>query len=195
MIRALALIVCLAPAVALAQSGHPHQMGGKAMPPMNHQQMMREHAGATSAPMQAGQSAFAAVQEIVGILEADPKTDWSKVNIEALRQHLIDMNNVTLLAEVKGDPVEGGIRFTVTGVGGVRDSIRRMVMAHAATMNSAGDWHFVAAEIDGGATLVVQTPAKDIDKVKALGFLGVMTRGMHHQDHHLMIARGANPHH
>jgi hypothetical protein len=195
MIRALSLVVYLIPTVALAQSAHHPQMGGGAMPPMQHQQMMREHAGPTSTPTQSGQSAFAAVQEIVEILEADPKTDWSKVNIEALRQHLIDMNDVTLSAEVKSEPVDDGVRFIVTGAGGVRDSIRRMVTAHAATMNGAGDWRFVAAEIDGGATLVVRVPAKDIEKLKALGFLGVMTRGMHHQEHHLMLARGENPHH
>jgi len=195
MIRALALIVCLIPAIAVAQSAQQHQMNGGVMPPMNHEQMMREHMGAASTPMQAGQSAFAAIQEIVVILEADPKTDWSKVNIEALRQHLIDMNNVTLSAEVKSDPVEGGIRFTITGAGEVRDSIRRMVTAHTSAMNGVGDWQFVAAEIDRGATLVIHVPAKDIDKLKGLGFLGIMTRGMHHQEHHLMLARGDNPHH
>jgi hypothetical protein len=36
---------------------------------------------------------------IVQILDADPKTDWSKVDFEALRQHLIDMNEVTLKAK------------------------------------------------------------------------------------------------
>ena len=55
------------------------------------------------------------------ILEADPKTDWSKVDIEALRRHLIDMNNVTLYADVRSEPVEGGMRFTVTGAGAVKD--------------------------------------------------------------------------
>ena len=47
-------------------------------------------------PTEAGQGAFAAIQEIVAILEADPDTDWSKVDIDALRQHLVDMNAVTL---------------------------------------------------------------------------------------------------
>ena len=28
----------------------------------------------------------------------------------------------------------------------------------------------------------------------ALGFFGVLTLGMHHQMHHLMLARGMNPH-
>jgi hypothetical protein len=37
-------------------------------------------------------------------------------------------------------------------------------------------------------------PAKDADKLRGLGFLGVLTLGMHHQIHHLMIARGENPH-
>ena len=45
-----------------------------------------------------GQDAFGTIQEIVQILQSDPKTDWSKVNIDALRQHLIDMNEVTLHA-------------------------------------------------------------------------------------------------
>jgi hypothetical protein len=70
-----------------------------------------------------------------------------------------------------------------------------MVTAYAATMQGVGDWQFVTAEIDGGATLVVRAPAKDIDKLKALDFLGVMTRGTHHQEHHLMLARGEHPHH
>jgi hypothetical protein len=31
-------------------------------------------------------------------------------------------------------------------------------------------------------------------KLRALGFIGVLTLGMHHQMHHLMIAKGENPH-
>lgn len=199
MIRIIAVLACLTPAIALAQSPHDHRVG-KNPSGMMHEQMMQghqmgKHDSHGAVPTQAGQSAFAAVQEIVGILEADPKTDWSKVNIEGLRQHLIDMNNVTLSAEVKSELVDGGIRYTVTGAGAVRDSIRRMLTAHAATMNGGTNWQFVAAEIDGGATLIVRVPSMDVDKVKGLGFLGVMTHGMHHQEHHMMIARGDNPHH
>lgn len=43
--------------------------------------------------------------------------------------------------------------------------------------------------------MAVKVPTADLAKLKGLGFIGVMTRGMHHQDHRLMIARGANPHH
>jgi hypothetical protein len=151
-------------------------------------------AASQSASKEPGQAAFAAIQEIVQILEADPQTDWSKVNIEGLRQHLIDMDNVTMRATVTAVPVESGVRYTVTGTGPVRDSIRRMVSAHAATMNGVDGWTFSAEEIDNGATLTAIVPAADVVKVRALGFIGVMTHGMHHQEHHMMLARGGHPH-
>lgn len=177
MFRTVLLLALLLPVQAFGQSAmlHDHQ-----------------HAGAL--PTEPGQGAFAAIQEIVGILEADPKTDWSKVDIDGLRQHLIDMDNVTLRANAKGEPVDGGMRFTVSGDGPVKDSIQRMVMAHAATMNGVGGWKFTASETDTGAILTVLTPAKDVAKLRGLGFIGVLTRGMHHQMHHLMLARGENPH-
>src|SRR6516165_7172350 len=53
--------------------------------------MMGMHGGMSGQPVLAGQDAFGAIQEVVQILEADPTTDWSKVNIDALRQHLVDM--------------------------------------------------------------------------------------------------------
>ena len=57
--------------------------------------LMGEQAQSSSEPTLPGQDAFGTIQEIVQILEADPNTDWSKVNIAALREHLIDMNEVT----------------------------------------------------------------------------------------------------
>src|SRR5512146_836108 len=51
-------------------------------------------------PTQPGQAAFGAISEIVRMLEADSTTDWSRVNIEALRQHLIDMDDVIMHAAV-----------------------------------------------------------------------------------------------
>lgn len=155
--------------------------------------MGMSHGGATM-PTQPGQGAFAAIQEIVDILAADPKTDWSKVNIDALRQHLIDMNAVTLDAQVKDEPIAGGMRFVVTGTGPVRDSIRRMTLEHAATMNGAGGWTYEAVKTRDGATLTVHVPPADLAKLRALGFIGVLSLGMHHQAHHMMIARGENMH-
>ncbi len=191
MIRALVFVAWLAPAAALAQQSGP--------PPMMHGGPMTmggdtAHARAAAAPNEIGQSAFAAIQEIVAILEADPDTDWSKVDIDALRQHLVDMNAVTLDARVASAAVDGGMRFDVTGDGSAPDSIRRMVFAHAATMNGVDGWTFGAAPIEGGASLTVHAPPKDAAKLEGLGFFGILTVGMHHRMHHLMLARGQNPH-
>ena len=90
-----AALATLIAATAFGQTmKHDHMMPG------SQASMMTE-----GMPQETGQSAFAAIQEIVAMLEADPATDWSKVDIEALRQHLIDMNNVTLAATVQASQV------------------------------------------------------------------------------------------
>jgi hypothetical protein len=185
-LAAFALAASLVPAAAFAQQSQNSQT-------MHHQMMHRLPKG-QAAPMQPGQDAFAAIQEIVAILEADPKTDWSKVDIDALRSHLVDMNAVMMAASVTEQPIDGGMKFAVTGSGPTRDSIRRMVNAHAATMNGVGKWRFVAADTEDGATLSVFAPEADRAKLHGLGFFGILTVGMHHQEHHMMIARGENPH-
>lgn len=197
MIRMLALIALLSPAAALAQEGEHH--GGAGHHPSHGRHQMTHEAEHGSrplakAPTQPGQSAFAAIQEIVEILRADPDTDWSKVDIEALREHLIDMDNVTLRARVSSEPVDGGVRFVVSGEGGVADSIRRMILAHSAAMDGVDEWRFEARPTRDGAEMIVLTPTRDRDELRGLGLLGVLTRGMHHQQHHLMIARGGHPH-
>ena len=146
-------------------------------------------------PIQPGQGAFAAIQEIVSMLDADSTTDWSKVNIARLRRHLVDMNNVTLHAQAAANPMENGVRFTVTGAGPVRESIRRMITAHAKTMSGANGMTIVAEDHPEGAVMTVTLgDPPDLPKLKALGFFGIMTLGMHHQEHHLMIAAGRAPH-
>ncbi len=191
MFRFLCCLLALLPTLAFAQT-HDHGATTQSMSPADHMKM--GHANPAFTPKQPGQDAFAAIQEIVEVLEADPQTDWTKVDIDALRRHLIDMSNVTLLAVVSREPLGDGMRFTVTGSDPVVVSIRRMITAHAATMNGVGGWRFNAADVDRGAVLEVHVPPADMAKLKALGFIGVMTRGMHHQEHHLMIARGQHPH-
>lgn len=190
MIRALAVVALLIPGIAMAQSASQSPQNGSNPAHM----MMHAQMAGSAVPREPGQAAFAAIQEIVAILETDPKTDWSKVDIEALRQHLIDMNNVTLSATVTSEPIEDGMRYTVAGVGPVRDSIRRMVSAHAAAMNGVDGWRYEASNTESGAVLNVRPPAKDMMKLRGLGFIGVLASGMHHQMHHLMIARGEHPH-
>ena len=175
---------------AQAQSNSHHMHSGQAL-------AMHDTALAQGglAPQQAGQSAFAAIQEIVTLLDADPKTDWKTVDIDALRNHLIDMSNVTLLAQVQTTPVEGGYRFVISGIGGVRDSIRRMVSAHAATMSGVRGFSYETETMPDGAVMTVSADEpSDLQMLAGLGFIGVMTLGAHHQEHHLAIATGHAPH-
>src|SRR5688500_825685 len=72
----------------------------------------------------AGQDAFAAIADVVAILEADSTTDWTKVDIAALRRHLQAMNDVTLHATAAQAEIPGGARVDVTGDGRVIESIR-----------------------------------------------------------------------
>ena len=84
--------------------------------------------GATPVATEPGQSAFAAIQEVVDILTSDPRTDWSSVDIEGLRQHLIDMDNVTMRATVTQRSTDDGTTFIATSDDpGVTASIQRMV--------------------------------------------------------------------
>lgn len=177
--------VLMVGAASAEKPAHPHQAG------MNHG---LEPVGDTPLT-EGGQSAFVAIQEIILLLEANPKTDWSKVNIESLRQHLIDMDNVTLRTAFTATQAGKSLLFTVTGEDDVVPSIQRMVTGHVNTMNGVEGWKFTAARIDKGATMTVTPPDQvAMLRLKALGFIGIMSRGMHHQQHHLAIATGVGEH-
>lgn len=146
---------------------------------------------AGSIPIETGQSAFAAITEIVSMLDENPKTDWSKVNITALRDHLIDMNALTLGAKVVVIETEKRIEFVISGQGDVLRATQNMVPAHARELNKMNEWHVEGEATNVGARLTIQTAdAETFAKVKALGFFGLMATGAHHQPHHLGMATG-----
>ena len=155
-----------------------------------HGRMHGQQSAATGTPTMAGQDAFGTIQEIVQILQSDPKTDWSKVNIDALRQHLIDMNEVTLHAAAAQRMIDNGIEITVTGEGRTLEAIKRMIPAHVNELHEIG-WSAKSEHLPNGVKLtVLVSEAQPLTKLKALGFMGIMVQGGHHQPHHLMIAMG-----
>ena len=167
---------------------HGGGMGG-------HGGMHGPQAGVSDAVTMPGQDAFGAIQEIVQMLQSDPKTDWSKVNIDALREHLIDMNEVTLHAAATPRVFDTGVEFTVTGQGRTLEAIKRMVPAHVNELREIG-WNAKSDEIPNGVKLTVTaSEAQPLTRLKALGFMGVMVQGGHHQPHHLMMAMGQFPMH
>jgi hypothetical protein len=157
--------------------------------------MMGMHGDMTGQPVLPGQDAFGAIQEVVQILEADPTTDWPKVNINALRQHLVDMNEVTLRAAAAERVIDNRFEITVTGEGRTLDAIKRMVPAHVAELGKLG-WNAKTEDVSNGMKLTVTTSdPNELTKLKALGFMGIMVQGGHHQPHHLMMAKGEMPPH
>lgn len=149
----------------------------------------------TTTPSLPGQDAFGAIQEIVRILEADPKTDWSKVDLEALRQHLIDMNEVTLHAEAAPKQIGGGLEIAVTGSGRALVAIQRMIPAYAQMANGHDGWTAKTSVLPNGELLTVTaTDPKEVRHIRGLGFIGLLASGSWHQPHHLAMARGEFDH-
>lgn len=176
--------------------GHSHDHG--AMPShkagMHAQHMRAMHGTAGGAPTMPGQDAFGAIAEVVRILEADPATDWSKVDLERLRQHLVDMHEVMLRAAVNPTPVRGGLAMEVTGAGRTAQAIRAMVVPHAAELDRMPEWSATTEPIAGGVRLTVVAREHDdarlVARIRGLGFAGLITQGAHHQPHHLAMAKG-----
>jgi hypothetical protein len=176
---------------AMAQGGMTHTPGMQHTPDM-------QHATGRSQATQSGQAVFAAITEIAQILQADSTTDWTKVDLEALRQHLIDMDNVTMRARVRQSLTPGGLVMDITGDATVAAAIRRMVGSHVTVLQTMNMWRANTTQIPGGTRLTV-TASNPADsaiaaQIRGLGFIGVMVQGDHHTRHHLLLARGAGAH-
>ena len=171
-------------------------MGALAQPSMTDYAMAGTGHAATVGQglTQPGQGAFGAIQEVVERLEANPNTDWSHVNISALREHLIDMDEVTLHAAIQEQPIPNGMRYIVSGAGRTRDAIQHMVIGHARSMGNAEHWTMTAESSDSGAIVsVIAKQPSDLPEVYALGLLGMMSDGAHHQMHHWFLATSDGP--
>jgi hypothetical protein len=147
-----------------------------------------------TSPTMPGQDAFGAIAEVVRLLDADPRTDWSRVDLERLRQHLIDMNKVVLDSQVEQTRVPGGLVMDVTGTGRTEQSIRAMVAPHARELDRMPQWSTRAELIPGGVrlTVIAKNPddAGTVARLRGLGFIGLLSEGAHHARHHLAMARG-----
>ena len=161
--------------------------------PLDHARHMQ--ANQTIVPTMPGQDAFGTVQEIVRILEADPQTDWSAVDLAALREHLVDMNEVTLRANAVERRIDNGVRIDVTGEGRTLEAIRRMLPAHGREINGLEEWRAGTEMLSNGVRLTVTASRpEEVAHIRGLGFIGLMASGAHHQPHHLAIARGERIH-
>lgn len=189
MLKPLVLLLATA-SPALAQMTHTDGMthSGSTMAGMAPQ-------GIGGSPLfEGGQSAFTAIAEVVNALKADPNTNWAAVDINALRDHLRDMDIVTVDSTVATTDITSGQRFEIIGEGEVTAAVRRMAKAHVGMMDGADGWVYTVEDIDGGVAMRITTPEADLPMLKGLGFYGIMASGMHHQPHHWAMATGGNPH-
>lgn len=153
-------------------------------------------AAQSPAPAAAGPGTYATIADVVRRLDADPHTDWSHVNVAALREHLVDMERVTNESTARTRAVPGGFVATVTGDGRTALAIQRMVTSHAHAL-AADSTLGVAASVRSlarGAELTVTardtSDARAVARLRGLGFYGVLTLGSHHDPHHMALARG-----
>ena len=196
-VRALRLacagMVMLLPALAAAQQdhaghGHGDQQGGGGMCHMM-QSQSPEFGAATGAE---GATVFVTIQRVVRQLQVDPGTNWDEVDIAALRQHLVDMEMLSLYAQASMRTLDQGAEFSVTGDGRTLQAIQRMVPTHAAQIQTELGWRVQAEATDSGVNLRVESDQPgDAAMIQALGFLGFMTLGEHHELHHLTMAGAA----
>jgi hypothetical protein len=182
---------------AIPSEQHPMDQGH--MQEMMPEHMMGGHGGmhgsSATTPTLPGQDAFGAIQEVVRILDANPKTDWSKVDLEPLRQHLIDMNEVMLHAEAAPKQIDGGLEIAITGSGRTLVAIQRMIPAYAQIANGHNRWSAKASELPNGELLTVTAnDPKEIRHIRGLGFIGLLASGSWHQSHHLAMAKGQFDH-
>ncbi|WP_170477468.1 hypothetical protein [Ruegeria arenilitoris] len=142
-----------------------------------------------------GQGAFAALSEVVRVLEVDPETDWSKIDLSGLREHLVDMDLLITGSVVDETVLPDGLRAFATGDADTLASLKRMVPAHAGQLARDDRWTVSVQESDEGVELTV-TSEDDavVARIKGLGFFGLMASQDHHREHHLMMARGEDAH-
>jgi hypothetical protein len=148
---------------------------------------------ASDIPTEPGDTAFAAITEIVAILSDDPETDWSRVNIDGLRQHLVDMNRLILGAQVQSDPMPGGLRMRIDTSGRGGEAATRMVPAHGPVLAAETGWS--SDVVIKGDDIIWTVEGDGVERqIQALGFFGLMAIGDHHRIHHIALARGAPAH-
>ncbi|WP_035898069.1 hypothetical protein [Labrenzia sp. DG1229] len=142
-----------------------------------------------------GQGAFAALSEVVRVLESDPDTDWGKVDLAGLRAHLVDMDRLISDAIVEETALPDGLSAIATGDADTVATLRRMVPAHAAQLAQDDRWTVTAIEVENAVELRVTSNNPAVAaRITGLGFFGLMASQDHHREHHLMMVRGADAH-
>ena len=154
------------------------------------QHMQMSHSTPLTMP---GNDIFGTIQEAVQKLEADPKTDWSKVDLEALRQHLLDMKAFTEeVSVISKKPIEKGVEIKVhPDTKRAIIALKHLFSMHPAMLKSEKGWDMKATQNGEQWTIICTTTnTSEVEEIRALGYIGLLAEGAHHQLHHWMIVTG-----
>ena len=187
----LTLFIC-SPLVQAANSGH------SAGAYHSHQETEERNVMLT----EAGSDAFGTIQEVISKLLNDPATDWEMVNIEALREHLMDMHDMTLNVDlISQRPIPNGVEIVIRATTDrAASALKRVFQAHPSQLKSETGWTMKVVKTnmtkkDNQYILFTTSEdPKDASKIRGLGYIGLMAYGSHHQPHHWAMATGQNPH-
>ena len=177
---------------------HSKMDHSKHMMKMSQEGSQKKETSMTLSPLkEAGNAVFGTIQEAIKQLDANPNTDWTKVDLEGLRQHLIDMENFTIHVDVVSskDIDKGTVVVVKPTTDAAKVSLIRALAAHPSMLKQESGWD-MTAKADGDAfVLTIETnKPEEIARLRALGYIGVMALGDHHQVHHWGMASGNNPH-
>jgi hypothetical protein len=147
--------------------------------------------------LEPGQAIFGALSETLERLEADPATDWTRVDLDALREHLVQMDLLFGEARVSREPLPDGLRFVVRGSDEVLEAASAIGPMHAQMLRATvPSWQIgVEARAEDVVFEVRSSELAQQVKIRALGFAGLLTLGAHHADHHWQMATGGAAHH
>lgn len=163
---------------------------------MTHHQQMTEQSQVLPLT-EAGNDIFGTIQEVITNLNANTDTDWDKVNIEALKQHLLDMRDMTINVEVISQKrLKNGSEILIKPSNKRSiQAMKKVLSAHPEQLKKETNWQ-MRVQKQGDKYLLTTTTNKPIEvsKIVGLGYIGLMAYGNHHQPHHWSMATGNNPH-
>jgi hypothetical protein len=112
----------------------------------------------------------------------------------AIRQHLVEMDDATMRAVTTERNVPAGIEIDIDGAGPAGAAATRMATTHMRILEQGSEYRASSAAVPGGVriTITARDPrnAQVVDRIRGLGFAGIMTEGEHHARHHIALARG-----
>ena len=143
-----------------------------------------------------GNMIFGTVQEAVNRLLASPDTDWKKVDVEGLRQHLLDMKNFSEnVLVLSKQNISNGLEVTIKVEPNALSSLERVLSAHPAQLYQESGWTMEVVQLEDEFTLTITTEVLDeVEKLRGLGYFGLMVYGNHHVSHHWMMIQGIDAH-